>query len=666
MKSRVPLLSHVGFLATGFLVYFLIYFDVLIRGEGTLVRGFDGSVQSFAWLSKIARDWSALEPPLWDFTSFSGTSFIGELQTGVLYPGNILLGWISPVVSQHSLDVYIFVHYVLAFYFMALFLKSCRFHTVPTLVGAYAFASYLDWVQPHRFVGMVYLPLVLLLFHKGAKNRERIFRNPWFHLCGMVLGLMILAGHIQPYLHSVIALLLFATIFGWAPDYRFRHLPVLLKQLSFVGLISALFSAPQWMLSLEHFSYSYRWAPDRTAGLEKVPYEVYGFVDVLAPELLDYLLNSWIPVAFFFSLPVILLSRGHIRRVALFGVLLLIFATLAGLGDRGYLSRVTYYIPGLNSAREATRYVFLILFASSTLLAVMVETLPRGIWWLWQLRRKVTMSLTPHLPPKPEFWLQILVFLVLLLPLWFHSSVFLRVQPNSDPLSPVQLYQEGTIIRFLKQEQRLFRIFNFKQCMAPNLGNAFSLLTVRGHRATILRNYFDFFSGALDDPLDPRFGVLGVKYIISPEPIEGLRMIMREKDRYLYASDNALPIFHRFVAETEEKEEISLDQIEFSANSVKLILGQPVKGLLLFSQPFFPGWQARVEEEWRDVHQVGIFMGVELASDERKIEFHYRPRLFWVGMGGLGLTLTALAACPVLNSRPGPNRRLRSVLRKES
>jgi len=647
MKVLLRQGHHLGYLGIGFLIYFLIYFEVLVWGEGTLVRGFDGSVQSFAWLSKLARDWSVMQPPLWDFTSFSGTSFIGEVQTGVLYPGNMLLGWLSPELSQHSADLYIFIHYVLAFYFMALFLKDSGFRLTATLAGAYAFASYLDWVQPHRFVGMVYLPLVLMFFLRSMRERIPIVQNIWIYLCGIFLGLMILAGHIQPYLHSTLALILYVFVVGWAPAYSALRLLFLLKHLAFAGLISALFSAPQWLLSLQHFSMSYRWAPDRTGGLERVPYEVYGFVDTLAPELVGYLLHSWIPLALGIAIIVFVVGRAPIRQYALFGVLLLLFATLSGLGDHGYLSRITYHIPLLNSAREATRYVFLILFASSVLLAVSVQSIPDSIAWIlkkWRGKEGFVSSRDSH----PSLWIQALVIIAMVPPLWSHSSVFLRVQANDDPLSPVQLYRRGKIIEFLEEQGQTagksFRVFNFKQTMASNLGNAFSLMTVRGHRATILRDYYDYFSGALGDPLDSKFDVLGVRYVISPEPVEGLELVMQEGTRYLYARNTALPIIHWFDPETGERRAADLAEIEFSANSVRFTLGEPGQGWLIFSQPFFPGWQATIEGRDQDIEKKEIFMGLMLRSDDKRVELLYRPRLIWLGLAGVLLSLVAFAA----------------------
>jgi len=350
-------------------------------------------------------------------------------------------------------------------------------------------------------------------------------------------------------------------------------------------------------------------------------------------------------------------SKGPLRRFAVFGIILLLFAALSGLGDRGYLSRITYHVPLLNSAREATRYVFLILFASSVLLAVSVQSLCRVIAWLREKMPASGLGVSPPKSGNEKVWIQILVLVASAVPLWVHSSVFLRTQANDDPLSPVQLYRRGKIIEFLEDEQRSqgksFRVFNFKQSMAPNLGNAFSLLTIRGHRATILKNYFDFFSNTLDDPLDPRLAILGVKYVISPEKIDGLKLVMREERLFLYERSDALPVIHWYDPDTDGSRPALLEKISFSANSLCASLGTSTQGLLLFSQPFFPGWQARVDGEVRKIVPTGIFMGVNLRSGDKKVEFLYRPWLIWLGLSGVLLSLAAWAASYVVPARRG-------------
>jgi hypothetical protein len=209
------------------------------------------------------------------------------------------------------------------------------------------------------------------------------------------------------------------------------------------------------------------------------------------------------------------------------------------------------------------------------------------------------------------------------------------------------MYKKGKIVQFLEQQQeslgKSFRVFNFKQCMPRNLGNAYSFLTIRGHRATILKTYFDYFSGALSNPLDSKLDVLGVKYVVSPGPIEGLNLVMRENDRYLYERRDSLTLVHWFDPASGERRPAIVEKIQFSANSVRLRLGETSEGLLIFSQPCFPGWRVTVEEAKRDIRQTEIFMGVQLKAGEKELAFYYRPWLIWLGLTGTLMSMAALA-----------------------
>ncbi|HLV00809.1 MAG TPA: hypothetical protein VKZ59_06055, partial [Acidobacteriota bacterium] len=432
--------QHIFFLGIAVVVFLTAFQDVLLHRQGTLVRGFDASVQTFPWMVYLARHWQNLTPPLWDFTSFSGTSFAGELQTGVFYPPNILLGILfGDSLSPYTLDWYIFFHYVFAFYFMALFLSSSGFGRLAAVFGGFAFAAYLDWAQPNRLVGMIYLPLILYSYQKTLESKPRN-RILYTLLAAASLSLALLGGHTQPFLHSSIALALLAFFYaltapGWGRAFG---------QLFWIVSAAVLITAPQWLLTVEYVSHSYRWAPERTPGFSSVPYEIYGFVSTLSPELLNYLLWSWIPlavlggVAFLFFLR----SENSARRLLLLYALVLgTFAFLASLGDAGLIAKVTWHISILNTVRQAERYVFLILFSSAVILAVDLSILSD---------RVATALRSLDRPGHRRILLFGAVGMLGLLGIWIgtHASAFLRIQPDNDPLTPALRYREESVIRF--------------------------------------------------------------------------------------------------------------------------------------------------------------------------------------------------------------------------
>jgi uncharacterized membrane protein YfhO len=117
---------------------------------------------------------------------------------------------------------------------------------------------------------------------------------------------------------------------------------------------------------------------------------------------------------------------------------------------------------------------------------------------------------------------------------------------------------------------------------------------------------------------------------------------MQEGTRYLYARDTALPIVHWLDLETGQRRAANLAEIEFNANSVSFELGEPGQGWLIFSQPFFPGWRARIEGRDQEIEKKGIFMGLRLRPDDQRVELLYRPRLIWLGLAGILLCWVAL------------------------
>ncbi|MDA2929557.1 hypothetical protein MYX84_06365 [Acidobacteria bacterium AH-259-O06] len=646
LKFQGPLL-HLLLLVVPVGVYSLRFWEAL-AGESTLLRGFDASVQSYPWLIKVTRAWRDFDPPLWDFSTFSGTTFIGELQTGVLYPLSMLFAWITDTTTEFSLDVYVLLHYVLAFYFMFLLAKHYHLSFSAALLAAYAFASYLDWAQPNRLFGMIYLPLLLLFFGKSLMSRQRPFLNQWIYYSGIVLALTLLAGHHQPYVHSVLALVFFLFIVY----FRRLSLPSKLINLGSVGIVSVLLCAPQLLLSLEYFVKAYRWTPERIRVFERVPYELYGFENTLNPQLEYYLfnLNSWIPAVVIIGLAMILWTTdSRKKRLAIFTLVLGLFAYLASLGDETWLGKFNWYIPFINTVRETERYVFLILFAAAALLGLSVDALLRWTDRLLESWGEISFG-TPKIGinfGRIRPYAGLIIFVGFTWWVWNHSSAFLRIQHVEDPLTPARYYQSNGIVEFLQKEfsrqHQLFRVLNFRHCLPPNIGNVYSFHTTSGHRATMYAPYFDFIHDHLANPHSQKFDQLAAKYLVSSDPIQELPLLKHEGGLYLYERPNAVTIFHFYDPESERRVAAKVSRVEWSQNTVRLVLRENMGGRLIFSQPHYPGWKVLVDGEPRELSTEGILMAVQLDGSEREIEFQYNPRAFYLGLTISLLTLVGLA-----------------------
>ena len=255
------LLSETSLLLCCLALAFFFFYKVTYTRAGTFLAWPDNSVQSYAWLTKTTAA-GRTQLPLWDFTTDSGTSFVGELQTAPFYPLNIIFAWLTRPGNQHAIDLYIVLHFGLACYFMLVFLRINKLTLVAAIPGAilYAFVGTIAQKaegQTNIFMGMIYLPVILGCFQKALASEKRILTNRWLYLSGFALGSSLLAGHFQPYMHSVVALSVFATFVSYQRrDWPWRSAVV---KLAFVGVVSVMLTAIQLIPTIEYLAHSYRW-----------------------------------------------------------------------------------------------------------------------------------------------------------------------------------------------------------------------------------------------------------------------------------------------------------------------------------------------------------------------------------------------------------------------
>ena len=72
--------------------YLFIFFIIIFEYSNFNANSYsflwthDAYTQTFPWMARIIEDWRNFDIPLWTFGTGLGTSLIGELQPGVLYP----------------------------------------------------------------------------------------------------------------------------------------------------------------------------------------------------------------------------------------------------------------------------------------------------------------------------------------------------------------------------------------------------------------------------------------------------------------------------------------------------------------------------------------------------------------------------------------------------
>jgi len=90
----------------------------------------------------------------------------------------------------------------------------------------------------------------------------------------------------------------------------------------------------------------------------------------------------------------------------------------------------------------------------------------------------------------------------------------------------------------------------------------------------------------------------------------------------------------------------TIDWIERSAGTLALDVDTPADGLLVFSEVFYPGWDATVDGTPTPIHRAQhTLRAVPLAAGRHHVEMHFRPATFVTGALVSLVTLFLAAAC---------------------
>src|SRR5207244_5398781 len=125
--------------------------------------------QSYSWYNFAALAVHKGVLPLWDPYRFSGSTFIGEMQTGLFYPLK-LLAYIMPLDSNGMFservynEFYVLTH-ILAAIFTFLLARYLRLSPFASFVAGLSFSlgGYLgNTAHPHTLDSGIWLPFIVL------------------------------------------------------------------------------------------------------------------------------------------------------------------------------------------------------------------------------------------------------------------------------------------------------------------------------------------------------------------------------------------------------------------------------------------------------------------------------------------------------------------------
>lgn len=634
-KAAVQTMWFVFFL----LVSFFIFYKVIVTREYSLFTGWDNAIQSVAWYNKIWNAVHAGDLPLWDFNVLSGVSFIGEFQPGAVYPINLLFCLVVPEITSYTLDVLVVIHFALGAYFMFCYLRDYQFTYFASVFGAITFAfagavSGRAYGQSNIFMGIVWMPLVMLFLKRtygqvGAPSKKVIYAC----LTGITLGLSILAGHLQPYIHIVVCMAVF-TIFS---ANRWGGFLEKVGILFGIGVISIAFTFGQVIGGVEYLSNSYRWVSleNPVKGLAAIPRAAYDLVLLRyqqLPSLVDSSVVGEDGTTLFIGIFALLLAVSIFffkkKKEDYCHLTMVIVGVLIAMGSQTMVGLLLYRAPGLSTVREPARSLMIYDFGMAFLAGKAFNNL------LGRLK-----SSEQH--ERIKKWTYIIVSVVLCCESIYAATCFngSHMQPRNTGYAPDVSYQHTGAIQYLEDTNQLgiYRFANINNdAVLPNISDKYTeIQTTRGHRATMPINYFDYLCRDWNETSES-YSFLGVKYLVSKEPLEkeDVVQVYSGDGVYIYENpDENISIFH--INDDTGIYAANVQSTDWATNYVTINVDMAADGQFIFSQVSFPGWNVYVDGEERPLESYDIFQAVSVEQGTHTICFRYEP--WWLAGWGISL-----------------------------
>ena len=646
-------------------------------------------------LQFFARSLHAGHFPLWNPYVWLGQPALGSGQPGLLNPVVLLFARFLPLrdggLSFAELNwLYFTLHFaaaLLAYHF-------CRYLALPILpclLGALAFSctGFLGSVPWIDISSGVALTPVIFYFAFRLWTEDGVLANG--APLGLALGLSWWTGH-----HEIPLINCYAVLLGsvCAAAGRLRQVG-LGTALAFAIAIPV--SAIQTLPFYEFGHLSRRWAGTASpiGWADKVPYEVHTRLSLPWLGLAEFFSPGGAPedhwTAFAGATILVLAITALIYRWSDVRVRMLGFLTLGSVlyalgGHTPFQWLIYKVLPLADKARSPGRGIFLAGFALSALAAVGADLVIRGLI----PRRGIvipaavaSMVLTIYwsgMMPEMEFPIQshfvvagLVAALVLSVLMWRTFAAW-----SGMVLLALVVGESGTIATHRMTDLS-------SAIVAPSLQKFRSLAASlpRTGQGRIVADY-----NVLYTDLGGLYGVDVLQSFVSSVPENVLRFeFQTARTQQLLgvtSVDHAMPrawIVHRVVPAKDVEElhrSIQDPGLSFATTAVSLEALPPLeqcgeggeasftrpdsdqvlvnanlgcRGLLIVSEPFYPGWKAYVDGEPKEIHEVfGALRGVVLETGSHRVEMRYRPSVVAIG-AALSCSGIAVGILLILRSR---------------
>jgi len=577
------------------LITVLFYWRFLLSHQFSLLLGFEGANQAYAWLNFWVTTVRQGIWPLWDPFTFSGHPFAGEMQTSAFYPFNLLLalaplhkGTFSPQLYH---NFYALSHVFCAF-FLYLLARELGLSSFAGLISGICFSlgGYVvrmgGW--PHQLGSALWLPLIFLCLIRalGASRMQSAVAYSVFS--GLGLALSILSGGLHVAMMQGLAAL-FLVVFYTAE--RARKLPYRPAVWMRAALVLAIFAvialaggAVQLLPAAEYSRQAFRFVINaKLPATTKIPYA--NLSDGLWPNsILGFLvagmagnpgsgeyINPYLGV-----FPLLMAIIAVWKNRAVFWVRFLAGLTLAvflySLGPLSLLHGVFYALaPFLWLAREPDRFLYLADFGVAILAGFGIDAILRAPVTSWNPLNQVLRWLLAacavvmgyqaflgrgDFSPWISFsilmiflsyglfryvtaghhtvWARFLIAALILFDLYAFDWTVANISQESAKHANAldNLLGLRGAADFLKaQGGGLFRTEVFLE-PNPNVGDLFGIQTTLGYGATLVQNY---------DRFRDRSDLLNVRYSIRPPSATDPSPVYQDPACKIYEKSNYYP-----------------------------------------------------------------------------------------------------------------------------
>jgi hypothetical protein len=620
-----PFLSYGLILIVGLSLSVFFFRDVVVTHDKTFLWSWDASAQSYPWHSANLNAIRNGSIKLWDHTTSSGTSFVGEMQTAPFYP----LTWLCALAPSswdiYTLELLIAFHFAMAWVFSFVLIRHIGSSRTASFLAATVFAftgavAARSVGQPNIFQSLVYLPAVLYGCQRACENQVAWYKNMWIPLSGFVLSLMALAGHAQPAIHAGFATALWVLFKFWPKLAELlRGLGILMA----IAFCAALFALPQIIALVEYMANAYRWigADEPTRPPHAIPYGVFAFKYVFGKK---ELLSLWNPresghdgsTLFFTQVGIVFAMLGFKKwatPVGRYAAGMAVIAFLLGMGDSSALGRISYHLPLLKDIREPSRIACIFHLSACLLFALGIDQVRE---WLGQKRITTWILMagaTGLMAHEIDHYLR----------QYIHSKNTAQYpgryynQPIAETLRALTRENPEGPFRYIALPNDL---------LPPNQGNISGALSARGHRATMQIAYFDLLNQDWR-PSGKTYSKLGLKYVVSKEAIPDFIKLDELEGLQLWERTDAAGVFQ--LDEGAGYETARLDSLKYTENGLVLRLKSHKGGTLSLGQPTYPGWIAKIDGKETNLIKKDGIMTLLLHADAQEISILYCPKWLW-------------------------------------